>query len=100
VIDTCHFYAGGSTLDSIWTVDAKRLAIFHINDVEQMPKENIEDANRLFPGDGVIPLREIIGAVRGIGYDASLQLRFSAPNTGNAIRLKLRKKRKRNPSVC
>lgn len=69
VIDTCHYFAGDSTLDSIRAVDSKKLAIFHINDVEKMPKEKIEDANRLFPGDGVIPLKEIIGAVRGIGYD-------------------------------
>ena len=68
VIDTCHFFAGGSTLDSLRVIDAKKLAIFHINDVEPMPKEEITDAHRLFPGDGVIPLREIIGAVRGIGY--------------------------------
>ncbi|MDE3089821.1 MAG: sugar phosphate isomerase/epimerase, partial [Chloroflexota bacterium] len=51
VIDTCHFYAGGSTLDSIKAIDAQKLAVFHINDVEKMPKEKITDANRLFPGD-------------------------------------------------
>jgi 2-keto-myo-inositol isomerase len=68
VIDTCHFFAGGSTIDSIKAIDARKLAVFHINDVEKMPREYIEDANRLFPGDGVIPLKEIIAAVRGIGY--------------------------------
>jgi len=68
VIDTCHFFAGGSTIESIKNIDAKKLAVFHINDVEKMPREYIEDANRLFPGDGVIPLNEIVRAVRGIGY--------------------------------
>ncbi len=79
VIDTCHYYAGNSTLDSIRKVDAKRLAIFHINDVEKMPKEKIEDANRLFPGDGVIPLKDIIGAVRGIGYDGVASVEIFRP---------------------
>ena len=76
VIDTCHFFAGGSTIDSIKAIDAKKLAVFHINDVEKMPREFIEDANRLFPGDGVIPLKEIITAVRGTGYNgvASVEL--------------------------
>lgn len=64
VIDTCHFFAGGSTIDSIKVIDGKKLAVFHINDVEKMPREHIQDANRLFPGDGVIPLKEIISAVR------------------------------------
>ena len=79
VIDTCHFFAGGSALDSIRAIDAKKLAIFHINDVEPMPKEQITDANRLFPGDGVIPLKEIIGAVRGIGYHGVASVEIFRP---------------------
>ncbi len=79
VIDTCHYFAGNSTLDSIRAVDAKKLAIFHINDVEEMPKDKIEDANRLFPGDGVIPLKEIIAAVRGIGYDGVASVEIFRP---------------------
>ena len=79
VIDTCHFYAGGSMLDSIKSIDAKKLAVFHINDVEAMPKEKITDANRLFPGDGVIPLKEIIAAVRGIGFDGVASVEIFRP---------------------
>ncbi len=79
VIDTCHFYAGGSTLDSIRAIDPKKLAIFHINDVEPMPKAEITDANRLFPGDGVIPLKDIIGAVRGMGYDGIASVEIFRP---------------------
>lgn len=79
VIDTCHYFAGDSTLDSIRGVDAKKLAVFHINDVEKMPKEKIEDANRLFPGDGVIPLKEIIATVRGIGYDGVASVEIFRP---------------------
>jgi 2-keto-myo-inositol isomerase len=79
VIDTCHFFAGGSTLDSIKTIDARKLAVFHINDVEAMPKEKITDANRLFPGDGVIPLKEIIAAVRAIGYDGVASVEIFRP---------------------
>lgn len=79
VIDTCHFYAGDSTLASIRAVDAKKFAIFHINDVEAMPKEKIEDANRLFPGDGVIPLQDIIGAVRATGFDGVASIEIFRP---------------------
>lgn len=79
VIDTCHFFAGGSTLDSIKPIDAMKLAVFHINDVESMPKEKIEDANRLFPGDGVIPLKEIIDAVRATGFDGVASVEIFRP---------------------
>ncbi len=79
VIDTCHFYAGGSTIDSVRSIDAAKLAVFHINDVESMPKDKITDANRLFPGDGVIPLQQIIGAVRGTGFDGVASVEIFRP---------------------
>ncbi len=79
VIDTCHFYAGNSALDSIRAIDASKLAVFHINDVEAMPKDRITDANRLFPGDGVIPLKQIVGAVRGIGFDGVASVEIFRP---------------------
>jgi 2-keto-myo-inositol isomerase len=79
VIDTCHFFAGGSTIESIAQIDVKKLAVFHINDVESMPKDKITDANRLFPGDGVIPLQQIISAVRGIGFDGVASVEIFRP---------------------
>ena len=81
VIDTCHFFAGGSTLESIKQIDAQKLAVFHINDVEplRVPKEKIEDANRLFPGDGVIPLQDIVGAVRATGFDGVASVEIFRP---------------------
>jgi 2-keto-myo-inositol isomerase len=79
VIDTCHFYAGGSTLDSIGALDAGRVAILHINDVDPLPKDMITDANRLFPGDGEIPLGQIIGALRRIGYDGIASVEIFRP---------------------
>lgn len=79
VIDTCHYFAGDSTLESVRAVKAKDLAIFHINDVEAMPKEKIEDANRLFPGDGVIPLQQIVEAVRSTGFDGVASVEIFRP---------------------
>ena len=79
VVDTCHYFAGDSTLDSVRAIPAKNWAIFHINDVEKMPKEKIEDANRLFPGDGVIPLKEIIEAVRATGFDGVASVEIFRP---------------------
>jgi 2-keto-myo-inositol isomerase len=60
-------------------VPAQNLAIFHVNDVEKMPKDKIEDANRLFPGDGVIPLKEIVDAVRSTGFDGVASVEIFRP---------------------
>ncbi|MEW6230828.1 MAG: sugar phosphate isomerase/epimerase [Chloroflexota bacterium] len=76
VIDTFHFYAGDSTVASIRKIDPRKLFILHINDAEDRPKSELTDAHRLFPGQGVIPLRPIIRALRKVGYDrmASIEL--------------------------
>ena len=79
VIDTCHFYAGGSTLDSIDAVDPAKLLIFHINDVEERPKDTIEDAHRLLPGEGVIPLDDILARLKGIGFDGFCSIELFRP---------------------
>ncbi len=74
IVDTAHFYAGGSTLESIREVDPERLVVLHINDVEDVPKPDITDGHRLYPGEGVIPLQDILGAVRATGWDGVLSV--------------------------
>lgn len=79
VIDSFHFYAGGSSFESIERMDAKRLFIFHINDAEARPREELEDKHRLLPGLGVLPLREIAGALRRAGYDRVASVEIFRP---------------------
>jgi len=79
VIDTCHFYAGGSELSSIEAVDPDKILIFHINDVEDRPKETIEDAHRLLPGEGVIPLDDILSRLQKIGFDGLCSIELFRP---------------------
>jgi 2-keto-myo-inositol isomerase len=68
VIDSFHFYAGGSSLESIEALNPERLFIFHINDAEARPREELQDSHRLLPGLGILPLKEIVGALHHIGY--------------------------------
>jgi 2-keto-myo-inositol isomerase len=79
VIDSCHFYAGGSSLRSIDEVPAEKVFIFHINDVEERPKETIEDAHRLLPGEGVIPLDKMLARLKGIGFDGLCSIELFRP---------------------
>ena len=79
VIDTCHFYAGGSQLETIGKVAPDKLLIFHINDVEDRPVETIEDAHRLLPGEGVIPLDDILARLRQIGFDGLCSVELFRP---------------------
>jgi 2-keto-myo-inositol isomerase len=79
VIDTCHFYAGGSEPGSIAQVAPEKILIFHINDVEDRPLETIEDAHRLLPGEGVIPLDDILARLRHIGFDGLCSVELFRP---------------------
>ncbi len=79
VIDSFHFYAGGSAIESIDALDADRLFIFHINDAEDLPREQLEDRHRLLPGLGILPLNEIVAALRRIGYDRAASVEIFRP---------------------
>lgn len=69
VIDSFHFFAGGSNVGMIEKLDPRSIYIFHINDAEDLPRAELEDRHRLLPGLGILPLREMVTAFRSIGYD-------------------------------
>jgi 2-keto-myo-inositol isomerase len=66
VLDSCHWHASGSGPLAAFPVD--RLAMVHLNDAPPKPAREIEDADRLLPGQGVIALRTLVDALRGRGY--------------------------------
>jgi 2-keto-myo-inositol isomerase len=79
VIDSFHFYAGGSSIESIEALDPDRLFIFHINDAEDLPRDQLEDRHRLLPGLGILPLREITHALKHTGYDRVASVEIFRP---------------------
>jgi 2-keto-myo-inositol isomerase len=79
VIDSFHFYAGESSLASIDALDASKLFIFHINDAEDLPREELEDRHRLLPGQGILPLKEIVAALGRINYDRVTSVEIFRP---------------------
>jgi 2-keto-myo-inositol isomerase len=79
VLDSFHFYAGGSNVEEIATLDAQKLFIFHINDAEDLAREKLEDRHRLLPGLGILPLQEITSALRLIGYDRVTSVEIFRP---------------------
>lgn len=79
VLDSFHFYAGNSTFESIDALDAEKLFIFHINDSEDRPKEELNDSHRLLPGLGILPLKEIKAAFDRIGFDRIASIEIFRP---------------------
>jgi len=79
VIDAAHFYGGGGLLSEIDQLDPARIFAFHLDDLEDVPKEEISDARRLMPGLGVVPLDEICKRLKGIGYDGACSVELFRP---------------------
>jgi sugar phosphate isomerase/epimerase len=61
-------------------LQGKAIGIFHVNDY---PKDKdrgvIKDADRVYPGDGIAPLNEILRTLRDIGYRGMLSLELFNP---------------------
>jgi 2-keto-myo-inositol isomerase len=83
VIDTFHFYAGNSSFEAIDSLDPQKLFIFHINDAENLSKEILTDAHRLYPGEGILPIKEIKNHFDKIGYDRMVSIEIFRPEYWN-----------------
>ncbi|MBK7707153.1 MAG: sugar phosphate isomerase/epimerase [Acidobacteria bacterium] len=79
VLDTFHFYAGNSSFEAIDTLRPEKLFIFHINDAEDLPKDVLTDAERLYPGEGILPIKEIKARFDKIGYDRMVSIEIFRP---------------------
>ena len=79
VLDSFHFHVGGSQLISLRRIDSAKLFIFHINDCEDRPAAQLQDAHRLLPGAGVLPLKRIVEELKSIGYDRLASIEIFRP---------------------
>lgn len=95
VIDTFHFYAGNSSFEAIENMKPEKLFIFHINDAENLPKENLTDAHRLYPGEGILPIKEIKEKFDEIGYDRMVSIEIFRPEYWNEDPFEVAKKARR-----
>jgi 2-keto-myo-inositol isomerase len=77
VLDSCHWHASGSQPLSHYPVE--RLALVHVNDAPAKPPREIEDADRLLPGDGVIRLADLFADLEARGYSGPVSLETFNP---------------------
>jgi sugar phosphate isomerase/epimerase len=73
--DVYHLYKGGSGFGGIRLLSPAALHVIHMNDYPaQPPRAQITDAQRVYPGDGVAPLRELLRDLRHLGFRGALSL--------------------------
>lgn len=75
LLDVYHLYKGGSEFAGLKLVAGSAMPVWHINDYPAAPpRMEIKDEHRVFPGDGVAPLGEILRTLAGNGFSGVLSL--------------------------
>ena len=78
--DVYHLFKGGSGFGGLKLLQGKTIGIFHVNDYPSgKDRHQIGDADRVYPGDGVAPLKEVLRTLRDIGYRGMLSLELFNP---------------------
>jgi len=73
--DVYHLYKGGSGFGGVHLLSADALQILHLNDYPaKPPRAKITDADRVYPGDGVAPLANLLRDLRSLGSRTVLSL--------------------------
>lgn len=75
VIDPFHIYRGGGSPTAIKLLRGDQIAIFHFNDMPDTPERTkTHDADRVYPGDGVLDLAAELQLAHNTGYRRWLSL--------------------------
>jgi 2-keto-myo-inositol isomerase len=72
--DVYHLYKGGSDFAGLGLLAGNAVGIFHVNDYPKIDRDKITDADRVYPGDGIAPLKEVFAALRKSGYAGYVSL--------------------------
>jgi sugar phosphate isomerase/epimerase len=73
--DVFHMYKAGCPHNGLRMVGPETVAILHMNDYPaNPPRETIKDADRVYPGDGVAPIVQILRDLKAAGFRGALSL--------------------------
>ena len=72
--DVYHLHKGGSGFHGIRLLNPAAIGVFHFNDYPDMPRDKVDDSDRVYVGDGIAPMSEILRDLRDIGYRGMLSL--------------------------
>jgi sugar phosphate isomerase/epimerase len=65
--DVYHLFRGNSGFECLKMIDGKMIDIIHMNDYPgHIPREQMEDKDRVYPGDGVAPMNQIINDLKNL----------------------------------
>jgi sugar phosphate isomerase/epimerase len=79
--DVYHIYKGGSDFTGLKLLSAQAIHVFHLNDYPaEPPRDKISDRDRVYPGDGIAPLTQILCDLHANAGRAVLSLELFNPD--------------------
>lgn len=78
--DVYHMYISEGGFEGLKLIRGDMFAIFQFNDAPaKMELEKMEDQHRVFPGDGILPLPQILKDLKVSGYSGCISLELYNP---------------------
>jgi 2-keto-myo-inositol isomerase len=75
LLDVFHLYKSGTPFAALKQINGAALHVMHLNDYPQAADSStLTDAHRIYPGDGVAPLGQILRYLRDNGFRGYLSL--------------------------
>lgn len=75
VADTYHIHRGGGSFAGAALTSGAAYAVWHINDVPAQPAAaQLQDSDRLYPGDGILPLAQLLKDLWKVGFRGPLSI--------------------------
>lgn len=78
--DVYHMYISKGGFEGMRSLNGNLFAIFQFNDAPKgMEIDRMEDKHRVFPGDGILPLPQILKDLKHIGFNGCVSLELYNP---------------------
>ena len=75
LLDAYHLYRGGNSFAALNLISGTAMPVFHMNDYPAEPeREKLTDADRVFPGDGICPIVDVVRTLIRNGFTGALSL--------------------------
>lgn len=79
--DVYHIFKGGSDFHGLQVINGQAIHCFHMNDYPaDPPRATIGDKDRVYPGDGIAPLSQILNTLYDTGFRGALSLELFNPS--------------------
>ena len=79
LVDTWHHYAGGGTVEELKLAGGKEIFMVHVSDCPERKPFSAVRTECFLPGDGVIPIKEMLQSLGETGYEGPVSAEVMAP---------------------